>query len=73
MLSGGGQAGCFHLGLVISLVKHNLLPKVITGSSSGSIMAAYIATKTKEELNHLIDTKFIKIFDSLNTTPSNIL
>lgn len=36
-------------------------------------MAAYVATKTQDELTHLIDSKFISIFDSLNTTPQNIL
>lgn len=50
MLSGGGQLGNFHAGVLKALVKENLLPNVISGASAGSIFAATTGTKTNEEL-----------------------
>jgi len=50
MLSGGGQLGNFHAGVLKVLAQHNLLPAVISGSSAGSIFAALAGTKTDEEL-----------------------
>ena len=40
LLSGGATLGMFHLGVIKTLWEHNLLPRVISGSSAGSIIAA---------------------------------
>jgi len=50
VLSGGGALGVFHLGVVKALFENGLLPKVISGSSVGSIISAIIATRNDEEL-----------------------
>jgi len=50
MLSGGGVLGFYHLGVVKSLLDHGLLPRVISGSSAGSLVAAVLGTHTDQEL-----------------------
>ena len=53
MLSGGGVLGFLHLGVVSELLRHGLLPRVISGSSAGSIVAAALAAYTDEEMAEL--------------------
>lgn len=53
MLSGGGTFGIYHLGVVKALFAENLLPKMISGSSMGSIAAGILATHTDKELSQL--------------------
>ncbi|KAI8969245.1 acyl transferase/acyl hydrolase/lysophospholipase [Mycotypha africana] len=50
LLSGGGTLGLNHLGVIKSLFDAKLLPRIISGASSGSIMASLICTKTGDEL-----------------------
>lgn len=50
MLSGGGQLGNFHIGVLKALAKEKLLPNVISGASAGSLFAALVGTHTDEEL-----------------------
>jgi TAG lipase / steryl ester hydrolase / phospholipase A2 / LPA acyltransferase len=50
LLSGGASFGTFHLGVVKALFEHGLLPRIISGSSVGSIVAAIISVRTDEEL-----------------------
>ena len=42
LLSGGARLGLLHLGVVRALWKQNLLPRVINGSSAGSLIAAML-------------------------------
>ena len=46
MLSGGGVLGFLHVGVVSELLRQGLLPRVISGSSAGSIVAAALAAYT---------------------------
>ena len=50
MLSGGAHFGKFHFGLLKALYEQDLMPRIICGSSIGSILAAIIATKPYEEM-----------------------
>jgi NTE family protein len=50
MLSGGAAFGIYHTGVAKALWSQNLLPKVISGSSMGSIVAAAICTRSDAEL-----------------------
>lgn len=50
MLSGAGSLGHFHGGVVKTLLEHDLLPDVISGSSAGSVFAAILGTHTDKEL-----------------------
>jgi TAG lipase/steryl ester hydrolase/phospholipase A2/LPA acyltransferase len=55
MLSGGATLGMFHLGVVKALHEQNLLPRVISGSSAGSLMAGTIGTHTDAELSGIFE------------------
>lgn len=50
MLSGGATLGLWHIGVCKALHEQGLLPKVISGSSAGSIVASIIGTHTDDEL-----------------------
>lgn len=47
MLSGGAIMGMYHIGVVQALIEADLMPKIIAGSSAGSIIASIIATHTR--------------------------
>ena len=53
LLSGGASLGLFHIGVIDELETQGLLPRVVTGSSAGSIMAGILATHTDTELEAL--------------------
>jgi TAG lipase / steryl ester hydrolase / phospholipase A2 / LPA acyltransferase len=55
MLSGGGTLGMFHLGVIKALHAENLLPRVISGSSAGSIIAGTVGTRTDSEIDALFE------------------
>jgi NTE family protein len=55
MLSGGATLGLFHVGVVKALVREDLLPDVISGSSAGSVVAATVGTRAPDELESLLD------------------
>ncbi|CAL5228372.1 g11492 [Coccomyxa viridis] len=69
VLSGGGALGAFHIGVVKALREQGLLPRVIAGSSVGSIVAACVGTRDDEELKELFDNaeSFDLSFFSNNT------
>lgn len=50
LLSGGGTLGMNHFGVVKSLFEAQLLPRIISGSSAGSIVCAVLCTKTDSEI-----------------------
>ena len=51
LLSGGGTLGTFHVGVARALSARGCLPRVLVGSSVGSIVAAIVASRTPEELD----------------------
>jgi predicted acylesterase/phospholipase RssA len=55
MLSGGGVLGFYHLGVVKALLEQNLLPRVISGSSAGSLVAGVLGTHTDRQLQRFYD------------------
>ncbi|RCH99564.1 hypothetical protein CU097_000712, partial [Rhizopus azygosporus] len=55
LLSGGGTLGMNHIGVVRTLYERNLLPRIISGASSGSIIASFICIKTEDELPYAFD------------------
>ncbi len=54
MLSGAGSLGHFHRGVIKTLLEHDLLPNVISGSSAGSVFAAVVGTYDDKELTELL-------------------
>jgi NTE family protein len=55
MLSGGGVLGFYHLGVVRALLEQDLLPRVISGSSAGALVAGVLGTHTDKELVKFFD------------------
>ncbi|MCR9107088.1 MAG: DUF3336 domain-containing protein [Gammaproteobacteria bacterium] len=55
MLSGGGVLGFYHLGVVKTLLDQGLLPRVISGSSAGALVAGVIGCHTDKELEHFYE------------------
>ncbi|KAF2823600.1 patatin-domain-containing protein [Ophiobolus disseminans] len=50
LLSGGGTFGMNHIGVVKCLWDTRLLPRIISGASAGSIVAAVLCSKIDEEI-----------------------
>eukprot|EP00759_Apiculatamorpha_spiralis_P009889 PhF_6_TR16980/c0_g1_i1/m.25673/K14674/TGL4; TAG lipase / steryl ester hydrolase / phospholipase A2 / LPA acyltransferase len=55
MLSGGAALGLYHTGVVKALWEKGVLPRVISGSSAGSIIAAMFCTRTDPEIKKVIE------------------
>ena len=49
MFPGGAALGFYHVGVVKALMENGLLPRVISGASAGSVLAAMVGTRTDEE------------------------
>ncbi|SPO24854.1 related to TGL5 - triacylglycerol lipase [Ustilago trichophora] len=53
-LSGGASFGYYHIGVVRAFLDANLLPKVVTGTSAGGLIAALTCTRTDAELRTML-------------------
>ncbi len=49
LLSGAGTLLFFHFGVLKALAEQNLLPSIISGSSGGAWVAAFVGTRTREQ------------------------
>ncbi|CAG8784048.1 7370_t:CDS:10 [Gigaspora margarita] len=72
LLSGGATFGLAHIGVIKCLYECKLLPRIISGASSGSIFAAILCTKTDDEipetLRKLSSTGFhLEVFERSST------
>ncbi|KAJ4885110.1 Triacylglycerol lipase SDP1L [Raphanus sativus] len=67
LLSGGASLGAFHLGVVKTLVEHKLLPRIIAGSSVGSVMCAVVGTRSWPELQSFFEGSWhaLQFFDQM--------
>ncbi|ESW17547.1 hypothetical protein PHAVU_007G248300 [Phaseolus vulgaris] len=67
LLSGGASLGAFHVGVVKTLVEHKLMPRIIAGSSVGSIMCSIVATRAWPELRSFFEDSLqsLQFFDQL--------
>lgn len=78
VLSGGGTFGLFHIGVLATLFELDLLPRVISGSSAGAIVASILSVHHKEEIpalmQEILGTEF-NIFkdDSKKSESENFL
>lgn len=61
MLSGGATLGVFHLGVIKALWDQKLLPRVLSGSSAGSIIAGAVGVHSDDELASLFDPKYMSL------------
>lgn len=70
VLSGGGCFGLLHIGVLSTLLEQGLLPKVVSGSSAGAIVASILSVHAPEEIVPLLNGVFTKefiIFDEPGT------
>jgi predicted acylesterase/phospholipase RssA len=61
LLSGGATLGLTHLGVLKVLLEERLLPRVISGASVGSIMAAIVCTRTDSEIPLIFEPGSLKL------------
>ena len=61
MLSGGATLGMFHIGVLKAVFEAGLLPRVLSGSSAGSIIAGAIGTHNDEELSKMFDPGYLTL------------
>lgn len=66
LLQGGSIFGLCHLGVVKALRLHGLLPRIITGTGIGALIAALVCVHAEDELLPFLDGKGIDLtaFDS---------
>lgn len=70
VLSGGGCFGMFHIGVLASLLETESLPRIVSGSSAGAIVASILCVHNKTELVELIGTIVEKNFDIFDDVTS---
>jgi TAG lipase / steryl ester hydrolase / phospholipase A2 / LPA acyltransferase len=56
LLSGGATFGMNHVGVLKALFNAQLLPRIISGASAGSIVCAVLCTRTDEEIPDVLKT-----------------
>ncbi len=56
LLSGGATFGMNHVGVLKALFDAQLLPRIISGASAGSIVCAVLCTRTDEEIPAVLKT-----------------
>lgn len=55
LLQGGSMFGLCHIGVVKALHLQGLLPRIITGTATGALIAALVGVHTEDELLHFLD------------------
>lgn len=58
VLSGGASLGIYHFGVVKALHLNGLLPRILSGTSAGSIACGAVGVRTDEELQEMWQTDF---------------
>lgn len=61
LLSGGGALGTHHIGVMKALHEQELLPRIISGSSSGALMAAMACTRPEAEFRRLLRLEGVNV------------
>ncbi|MPW44765.1 DUF3336 domain-containing protein [Acinetobacter guerrae] len=54
MFSGGATLGLFHTGVCKALIEQDLMPKVLSGSSAGAIMAGMLGTSQVADIPEIL-------------------
>lgn len=70
VLSGGGCFGLFHIGVLAALLEESLLPRIISGSSAGAIVASVLCVHNADEISGILTTIVEKQFNIFDT-PDN--
>ncbi|KAI9016778.1 hypothetical protein DFJ74DRAFT_622123 [Hyaloraphidium curvatum] len=72
ILSGGTTFGAFHLGVARTLARNNLLPRIVSGSGIGALIAALVGVHTTDELPDILTAEGIDlgVFEGRRSTGS---
>ena len=54
VLQGGSIFGLCHLGVVKAMYERNLLPRIIAGTGTGALMAAWVCVHTDDEMLEIL-------------------
>ncbi|KAJ1963578.1 Lipase 5 [Dispira parvispora] len=76
LLSGGASFGLYHLGVLKCLHRYKLLPRIMSGSSSGAIVASLLCTRTDEEIEVFFrqpDLINLNVFEPAGQNPRGVL
>ncbi|KAK4152210.1 acyl transferase/acyl hydrolase/lysophospholipase [Chaetomidium leptoderma] len=76
LLSGGATFGMAHIGVLKTLFEQQLLPRIISGASAGSIVCAVLCTRKDDEVPSLIKAfpfGDLGVFENWNDTLSDHL
>lgn len=65
-MSGGGTFGLVGIGVFSTLLEMDLFPKIVSGSSCGSIVSAIMCSKTSDEIKAIFSSLFDKTFEVFN-------
>ncbi|KAG0683691.1 hypothetical protein C6P40_000798 [Pichia californica] len=65
-MSGGGTFGLIGIGVFSTLLEKDLFPKIISGSSCGSIVSSIMCSKTSKEIKLILSGLFDKTFEVFN-------
>mmetsp|Transcript_10251 Transcript_10251/g.35546 ORF Transcript_10251/g.35546 Transcript_10251/m.35546 type:complete len:699 (+) Transcript_10251:52-2148(+) len=74
-LSGGGALGAYHFGVVRALCDADVLPTSVCGTSAGAIVAAFVCTRSADELRRDLydDNALLAHLVCFNKTPLECL
>ncbi|KAG5974311.1 hypothetical protein E4U56_004823 [Claviceps arundinis] len=73
VLQGGAIFGLCHIGVVKALFLRGLLPRIITGTATGALIAALVAIHTEEELPNVLTGEGIDVSAFSKTKTDNEL
>ena len=67
MLSGAGSLAPFHMGVCMALHSQGLLPKVISGSSAGALIAGIVCSHNDANLDAILNSEsLLEMFNSVH-------
>ena len=69
LLSGGALLGLYHFGVIKALFEQQLLPRTISGSSMGAILAGWTCSHTDDELRVMFANLSLINTDALGRLP----
>jgi len=72
VLQGGAIFGLCHLGVVKALFGRGLLPRIITGTATGALIAALVGIHTEDELPQFLNGESIDLTAFSGKTKSSI-
>ena len=61
LLSGGSTLGMYHIGVIKALMEVELLPRIISGSSAGAIIAAIFCSRCEADIPKLFEYGALKL------------